>query len=68
MPKTRAIGRPATPPGARLQAYGLHLSPDKKEKLFAIKTYHKVSVREWIEEQIEIGYERMRRVARRKAG
>ena len=47
------IGRPRLPPSERLVAYGLHLSPDKKDKLFSIKTTLGVSVREWVEGKIE---------------
>ncbi len=47
------MGRPPNPEGERLVAYGLHISPDKKGKLVEVKDFHGLSIREWIEEQIE---------------
>lgn len=47
------MGRPRNPAGEQLVSYGLHLSPDKKAKLIEVKDYVGLSVREWIEEQVE---------------
>ncbi len=47
------MGRPRTPETERLVAYGLHITPDKKKKLVEVKDFEGVSIREWIETQIE---------------
>jgi hypothetical protein len=54
--KGKRTGRPRKPAEEKLVPYGLHLAPDKKEKLFLVKDSEGVSVREWIECQIECAY------------
>lgn len=60
-PRKARIGRPRTPPGEALVSYGLHLSRDKRDKLFELKVDAGMSVRGVIEEMIEYAYDRMLR-------
>jgi hypothetical protein len=67
-PKPKAVepGRPPTPDGERLESYGLRLSPDKKKKLLEIKAFHGLSVREWIEGEIERAHVAMLETKKRR--
>ncbi len=57
--KTARTGRPARPASEALVRYGLRFAKDKKAKLLRLKDFHGMTVREWIEGQIEREFVKM---------